>query len=323
MTITNAIQSFILNQHLKGNTSKTIHGYNGFLSRFQKWLNSKGITDIENITLQDMQKYQIFIDTKKAERGHGVSFGNVISVASASSKKNKLSKRSVQTYIRHIKIFLKYCYYEGFISEPLHNNIIIPKAEKPIIEILTEEEIICIFSCLSNSNSNQNIRNKSIISLMLDSGLRLSEVVSIKTKDINFNQGYITIMGKGRKGRIVPIGLKVRKVLLSYIQKRRTADNLQDDEYFFLSKQRKPITKDCISSLMSRLKYKSGVTRLHAHLFRHTFATNFLVYGLGDVYELSRILGHSQITITERYLQIASYYTILEKRRKLSYLDMM
>ena len=315
MTISNAIQSFILTQRLKGNTEKTIHGYNGFLSRFQKWLNSKGIIDIENITLQDIQKYQIFVDTKKVERGIGVS--------SVTSMKSKLSKCSVQTYIRHIKIFFRYCSEEGFIAEPLHDKIIIPKAEKPIIEILTEEEIICIFACFSSSNSEQNTRNKAIIILMLDSGLRLSELVSIKTKDINFNQGYITIMGKGRKGRIVPIGLKVRRSLLAYVHKRRSADTVQDNEYFFLSKQRKPMTTDSIASLMSRLKFKSGVLRLHAHLFRHTFATNFLIYGLGDVYELSRILGHSQISVTEKYLQISSYYTILEKRRKLSYLDMI
>jgi site-specific recombinase XerD len=72
---------------------------------------------------------------------------------------------------------------------------------------------------------------------------------------------------------------------------------------------------------MARLKKKTGITRLHAHLFRHTFTTNFLVHNLGDVYELSRILGHGEMRTTELYLQLASYYTIIEKRRKLSYLD--
>jgi len=72
---------------------------------------------------------------------------------------------------------------------------------------------------------------------------------------------------------------------------------------------------------MSRLKKKTSIVRLHAHLFRHTFATNFIVHGLGDVYELSRLLWHSEIRMTEKYLQLASYYTVMEKRRKVSYLD--
>jgi integrase/recombinase XerC/integrase/recombinase XerD len=73
--------------------------------------------------------------------------------------------------------------------------------------------------------------------------------------------------------------------------------------------------------MMRRLKERTGIRRIRAHLFRHTFATNFLVHGLGDVYELSRILGHGEIKTTEKYLQLASYYTIMQNRKKLSYLD--
>ena len=116
--------------------------------------------------------------------------------------------------------------------------------------------------------------------------------------------------------------LKVRQAMLAYVHKRRIADFPESDTYFFLSKGRRPVTNACIGSLMLRLKKRTGIARLHAHLFRHTFATNFLVHGLGDVYELSRILGHSEIRVTESYLQLASYYTIIEKRRKLSYMDM-
>jgi len=145
--------------------------------------------------------------------------------------------------------------------------------------------------------------------------------VGLKTADINFEKGYIKVLGKGRKERIVPVGLKVRRLMMSYVHKRRAPDAPEQDKYFFMTKQSKPVTMHCISSLMGRLKKRTGIARLHAHLFRHTFATNFLVYGLGDVYELSRILGHSQIQVTEKYLQLASYYTIIEKRKRLSYLD--
>jgi integrase/recombinase XerC/integrase/recombinase XerD len=299
-----ALESFIIDQKLRGNSDKTIKGYQGFLGRFIAWLALKGIANIEDVVLLVVQQYQLFIDSKPAERSGG----------------EKLSKRSVQTYMRHIKIFMKYCYTEEFISNPIHQKIRIPKAERPTIEILTDDEIDVIFSCFS-SKSEIGIRNRAIISLLLDCGLRLSEVVGIKSKNINFEKGYVLVMGKGRKERIVPLGLKVRQAMLKYLHKRRMTDSSEQEEFFFLAKNHKPLTKHGIASLMGRLKKSTGITRLHAHLFRHTFATNFLVHGLGDVYELSRILGHSEMRITEQYLQVASYYTIMEKRRRLSYLD--
>lgn len=299
-----AIDAFILDQRLRGNTEKTIRSYSGILTRFMNWLAVQDISEIAGIGLADVQRYQLHLDTKPAERSGG----------------EKLTKRSIQTYMRHIRVFLKFCYTEEFISEPLFQKLKLPKAERPVIEILTDEEIELILTTFSKSETGH--RNRAFICLLLDCGLRLSEAVGLKTENINFEKGYIKVFGKGRKERIVPLGLKVRRLMLAYIQKRRVADAPEADKYFFLAKSRKPITAGAVASLMSRLKKRTGVARLHAHLFRHTFATNFLVHGLGDVYELSRILGHSEIRVTEKYLQLASYYTILEKRRRLSYLDL-
>ncbi|MCL2190345.1 MAG: tyrosine-type recombinase/integrase, partial [Defluviitaleaceae bacterium] len=280
MTIPQAIEAFLIDQQLRGNTPKTIAGYRGFLRRFCDWLTQRSITTLPRLTIQAINEYQLYLDRKQRER-HGAG---------------KMAKRSIKTYMQHIKAFLAFCYAEGFIDEPLNQKIKLPKTERPVIEILTNEEVDVLLSCFSRSETG--LRNTVIILIMLDCGLRLSEVAGIKTDDINFQKGYITIMGKGRKGRIVPLGLKVRRVCMAYIHKRRGADRPQDDTFFFLTKERKPLTTAAIASLMGRLKEKTGITRLHAHLFRHTFATNFLVHGLGDVYELSRILGHADIRTT-------------------------
>jgi len=263
-----------------------------------------GLPEISGLELSHAQKYQLHIDTKPAERSGG----------------ERLTTRSVQTYMRHIRVFLKYCHDEGFLPEPIYQWLRLPKAERLTIEILTDAEIEIILQTFTKSEIG--LRNRAFICLLLDCGLRLSEAVGLKIADINFEKGYIKVLGKGRKERIVPVGLKVRRLMMSYVHKRRAADAPEQDKYFFMTKHSKPITMHCISSLMGRLKKRTGITRLHAHLFRHTFATNFLVHGLGDVYELSRILGHSQIQVTEKYLHLASYYTIIEKRKRLSYLDM-
>ena len=297
-----ALEAFILNQRLRGNTTKTVKGYAWFVGRFIDWLSAYGVAQITDITLPIVQEYQLYIDSKPSDTGKGT-----------------LSKRTVQTYMRHVRVFLTYCYDEDLIPEPLHTKLKLPKANRPAIEIITEDEVDIILA--SFSKSEMGLRNTALVTLLLDSGLRLSEATGLLTENINFQRGYIKILGKGRKERIVPIGLKVRHNMIKYVHKRRQADFPQDNAYFFLSKERKPLTQACISHLMRRLKKSTGIPRLHAHLFRHTFATNFLIHGLGDVYELSRILGHSDIKVTEGYLQLASFYTIIEKRKKLSYLD--
>ena len=302
MTLQTALDSFILDQRLRGNTEKTIRGYQGILTRFVAWLLENGVSEMDALTLFSVQKYQLHLDAKPAERSGG----------------EKLTKRSIQTYMRHIRGFLKFCYAEGFRADPLHEKIKLPKAERPVIEILTNDEIKTILE--SFSKSKIGLRNRVFICLLLDCGLRLSEAVGLKTENINFEKGYIKVLGKGRKERIVPAGLKIRRMMLAYVHKRRAADAAAD-KYFFLTDDGKPITNGGVTSLIRRLKIRTGVARLHAHLFRHTFATNFLIHGLGDVYELSRILGHSEIRTTEKYLQLASYYTIIEKRSKLSFLD--
>lgn len=304
MTLKDAMEYFLIEQEIKGNTKKTIEGYRCFLTSFINYLQTESnISDVNDLTIMHINKYQLYISRKKTER----------------NKNKELSRRSVQTYIRHLKVFMGFLEAQEIIQTDIQRKIQLPKAEKPVIEILTDDEIMALLSCFGKSELSR--RNVAMICLMLDCGLRLEEVTHIKASDVNMDKGYICIMGKGRKGRIVPIGAKVRRAMMNYVYKRRMADNPDDNEYYFLTKERKPITCDTIRNLMHRLKKKTSITRLHAHLLRHTFATNYLIHGLGDVYELSMLLGHADIKITERYLHIASYYTIIQKQRKKTYLD--
>jgi integrase/recombinase XerC/integrase/recombinase XerD len=215
--------------------------------------------------------------------------------------------------MRHIRIFLGFCFEKELIKEAIHLKIQLPKAEKPFIEILTDEESSRLLAGFGSDELAH--RNRAIICLMLDCGLRLSEVAGIRVGDVNRDEGYIIVTGKGRKSRIVPIGNKVKEILNVYFKHRVGGERL------FLTNRQTVMTSGGIASLMNRIKKRVGIERLHAHLLRHTFATNYLIYDLGDVYTLSRILGHSDIKITEGYVQLASYYKILKSRNRQTYLD--
>jgi integrase/recombinase XerC/integrase/recombinase XerD len=303
MKIMEAVDKFIVDQQLRGNTDMTVNGYRGYLRRFAEYLAVDGITELPYLTVDHIHNYQLFINRKPCERG----------------RNEKLTKRSVQTYIRHIKVFAGYCFERKYILSDMRTEIRIPKAERLMIQVLTDTEVDSILYCFDKSV--MGVRDTALICLMLDCGLRLEEVTRIKSDDINFEKGYIMVMGKGRRGRIVPMGKTVSRLINDYLQARKRAANPADDKYIFLTRDRQPIKKSTLAQLMKRLKQKTGINRLHAHLLRHTFATNYLLHGLGDVYELSRLLGHSDIKITEWYLQLASYYAIMERRERVTYLD--
>jgi integrase/recombinase XerC/integrase/recombinase XerD len=179
-----------------------------------------------------------------------------------------------------------------------------PKTDEILIEPLTPEEIDRLFGSI-NQNTALGARNTAIMALFLDTGLRLSEVASLMESDVHLEQRYVKVMGKGRKERIVPIGATCQKALLHYYHHFRVEAAHTGIDSFFLTLDGYPMTQDAISSMMERLARASGVTRLHPHLLRHTYATRFLLNG-GDVFLLKQNLGHSTLAMVERYRHIAS-----------------
>jgi site-specific recombinase XerD len=150
--------------------------------------------------------------------------------------------------------------------------------------------------------------------MLLDSGLRIGEIVRLKTNDLHLDEGIIKILGKGKKERFVPIGSNSQKVLQRYIFRYRSRHNDSQNDYVFLSTGEKPLTENSLKLMFARLAHRSGVKRLHAHLCRHTFATKFLING-GDVFSLQQILGHSTLEMTRHYVNLASNHVTLQHRR--------
>ena len=293
-----ALDTFILTQTLKCNSQRTIKAYKAFICPFFDWLEGKGINEIHQISESLLIEYHLELESRKCI-----------------NKQKNLARVTVRTYIRNIRIFLRFCFEKKYIDEPLYKNMIMPRTEKPLIEILSDDDLTKLIG--SFDNGILGLRDNAIISLMVDSGLRLSEVSGIRKSDINFIDNYVMVTGKGRKGRIVPIGVSVRQLLIDY-QKQR---EVELEEVFFLTAEGNPLSSDGIRQMIKRLKKRTGMKRLYAHLLRHTFATNFLIDGSGDVYELSRILGHSDIKITENYLHMANSYIIIKNKQRRTHLD--
>lgn len=174
-----------------------------------------------------------------------------------------------------------------------------------IIDVLTDDEISKIFECYPDGSNSIHLRNRVIISLMLDCGLRLSEVVNVKYSQLYIKDGYIIVTGKGNKSRAVSFGGYTKKHLMNYLSCFNPLfPAVVKSDSLFVTSESNQISQNTIKKIFRKLKDITGIERLHPHLLRHTFATRYLENG-GDIYTLKNLLGHTTLAQTIHYLHIA------------------
>lgn len=306
MLFEDALKMFLIDRELKGSTPKTLQNYQQQVGYFIDFIGPH--IDIKDLTLQDLQAYQMDLMNREKYTEHPI----------IKQQPGSISRITVQSYIRQLRIFINYLYKEGFIEKDLCQKFRVPKATKKVINILSDDEKQQILNSYSEKTELQ-LRNKCIVALMMDSGLRRNEVIHLQYDDVQIPYNYIRIYGKGQKERIVPIGQTTKKLLIKYINKRSTPDI--DTRRLFIDKDKKPITENAIKMIFQRLKKKTGIERLHPHMLRHTFATDYLING-GDLFSLQQILGHTSLEMVKKYSHLASSY-IISNHKKLSPLDEM
>ena len=234
------------------------------------------------------------------------------------SIKKPVSKSTRATYIRHIKIFLQWCENEYTVSYSAH-NIKIPKSPKRSVRIYSDDEVRQIFNAVSTEKDWLTLRNKCIIALMYDSGLRQSEVCTLLKSRISYNDKRMTVFGKGNKERTVPLGQLTQKFMKAYV----AACPFQDSDCMFLTRRGKPLTCNAVKLLIARLADKLPF-ELSSHKLRHNFATNYCLdqydkYGQVDIFRLMYLMGHEDVETTKRYLHFAN--EIIASRGCISHLD--
>lgn len=281
MTIRECIDDFLIEQQVRGNSPKTQKHYFRCLGLFERFQSPKN-PYISAVSVSDCKAYYIHLSNR-----------NVSSV-------------TVQTYIRALRAFLSWCYLEGYISENIPKKFRLPKAQKKKIDILTDSEVEQLFRCLSGRDFI-SIRNYCIVALMIDSGLRLNEVVTIRRDKIHIAEGYAIVNGKGNKERFVPLGLNSKRALLRYCA---IVPNREKETPLFVKDTLIPIKESTVKQLFRKLKSRSGIPRLHPHLLRHTFATRYIERG-GDIYSLQSILGHTSLEMVKKYVHLIPSKTVV------------
>jgi len=217
----------------------------------------------------------------------------------------KLSKSTISRRISSLRTLFNFLLEEGKVK---HNPFILiksPKKEKKLPNFLYENEIGDIFANLKENTPLQK-RNKLIFELLYATGIRVSELVNIKTKDIDIEEKTILILGKGNKERYVSFGSVAEDLLKIYIKDIRPKLIKEDQDYLILNAQGKQITTRGIALIIDKIIKETAINhRISPHTLRHTFATHLLNHG-ADLITVKELLGHSSLSSTQIYTHITN-----------------
>lgn len=280
MNLTKLLDEFLIEMKLRNRTERTIKSVRNNNNLFFKWLKYEyGITEVEDVKRIHVKAY---IQYKQ-------SLG--------------LKPTYINSILKNLRMFFRYLEDEEYISINPVTKVAFQKEEKVIIETFTTDEVRRMLAVYGYTNF-LDARNKCIMMMLFDTGIRNFELCEIKCADIR--ERTILIHGKGDKQRLVPISPALRKSMLKYEAKReKYIKERYQAEYYFLSQKGRKLTIETIERVVrdcGRAAHVNEQIRCSPHTCRHTFAQMNIKNGL-DVYSLSRILGHENISITKRYLQ--------------------
>ena len=221
----------------------------------------------------------------------------------------KISPRSQARIISGIKAFYKYLILEDYITDDPTLLIENPKIGLKLPEVLSVEEIELIISSIDLSKK-QGQRNKAIIETLYSCGLRVTELINLKISNINFNDEYIKVIGKGNKERLTPIGSNALKYIQIYVNEVRIHKKISkgNEDIVFLNNRGSKLSRVMIFTLIKNILKKIGIKKkVSPHTFRHSFATH-LIEGGADLRAVQEMLGHESITTTEIYTHLDKDY---------------
>lgn len=215
---------------------------------------------------------------------------------------NNTLPRSVNRKISSLKSLYKFLLNQGFIKVNPVKNVTNLKAEKKLPEFVREEEIQTLLDEIEFNDDFEGTRDKLIIDLFYQTGIRRAELISLKDKDIGFNTRSIKVLGKRNKERIIPLSGNMLEQIGKYLLiKKNTFPEASPAEYLFLTKRGEMLYPKLVYRIVNKYLLKvSTIQKKSPHVIRHTFATHMLNKG-ADLNAIKEILGHANLAATEIY----------------------
>lgn len=220
-----------------------------------------------------------------------------------------MTASSQSRMISGIRSFFHYCISEQLINEDPTDLLDLPKLKRTLPDVLSFSEIELMLNAIDHS-TDEGQRNRAILEVMYSCGLRVSELVNLKIPYLYLDVGFIRVIGKGDKERLVPIGSEAVKYIRLYLQHIRKGQEAKvgDEEILFLNRRGGRLSREMIFHIIKGLAKKASIDKtVSPHTLRHSFATH-LVEGGADLRAVQEMLGHESITTTEIYTHLDREY---------------
>ena len=260
-------------KHMSQNTEMS---YKRDLLKVCHFLEGRGIRSMSLVTCEDLNSY----------------IGEL--------KKQSLAAATISRNIASIKALFQYLLKEGKITKDVSANLKAPKIEKKIPEILTMDEVVALLD-QANGDSPKEIRDKAMLELLYATGIRVTELITLKVADVNLQMSFI-LCRDAHKERIIPFGSQARIALTRYLENTR-AQMLEDQtsDVLFVNCSGKPMSRQGFWKLIKFYAQKAGITAdITPHTLRHSFAAHLVENG-ADLRSVQEMLGHSDISTTQIY----------------------
>jgi integrase/recombinase XerD len=268
-------------------SSNSVEAYDDDLTKLKRFFEVSGkITNPESVTFNDMQNFLAWVN----ELG--------------------MSARSQSRILSGLRTFFKYLLIDDVISNDPTSLIESPKLGRKLPVVLSIEEIDSLLAAIDMSKP-EGRRNRAIIETLYSCGLRVTELVELRLSNLFFDMGFIKVIGKGDKERLVPISEKAKREIQNYLPDRNSLlhkIDKQSENIVFLNNRGKKLTRVMIFTIIKRLAEKIGLKKtISPHTFRHSFASH-LVEGGADLRAVQEMLGHESIITTEIYTHLDREY---------------
>ncbi len=271
----------------EGKTPTTLRGYKMELQRFNRWLGDEA--PLGDLNLQSARAYIESQQGQPKYLNHPFHDPQGTVISAQTLKSRAVVLKGLGTWL----------FEESYTSSNVLARFKPPKAPRKLMQTLSNEEVDRLLSYL-NPTTMVGSRDRAILLVFLDTGLRCSELLGLRSDDLHIKDRCLKVMGKGQKERMVPFGDQTARTLMRYLTLRL---NPMEEQLVFLNVEGRPMSIPAIQMMFSRLSKATGIPRLHIHLLRHTFATNFLRVSR-DPFTLQRLLGHETLEMTRRYVDM-------------------
>jgi len=271
------VEAFILYLHnVKKLAENTAMSYQRDLQKWVNYMESEGLTDVRMITEENLKNYVLYLETMQFKAA------------------------TISRHIASIKALYHFLYKERLVDEDLSDCLHAPKVEKKIPEIMTVKEAVCLLEqpC---KDTPKEVRDRAMLELLYATGIRVSELISLKISDINLQMGYLTC-SDGGKERVIPFGNKAKSALFKYISSARNALLIAyDTDILFVNCSGQPMSRQGFWKLIKAYAKKAGIEAdITPHTLRHSFAAHLVENG-ADLRSVQEMLGHSDIATTQIY----------------------